>query len=216
MKVGCIAILHWPQNYTLSSYTFVSILLTHTCIRVNDEQFRSNSLELIRDLGIWADVSICGRDLQDEPACRRVLWDVLSVQGLEWGQNERKMEEGKTLKWLPGGKGHDKLKVLKLHQSREEKNWLYLFAYGAVVIGIEHFDLHSGFGREDAITGSNVQKIIVLLFTVQRFSDRDLPFILNVLDGKLAKWVPSCLVWQRNKPLQKDQKLRSKKAGGSH
>lgn len=24
----------------------------HTCIRVNGEQFRSNSLELIRDLGI--------------------------------------------------------------------------------------------------------------------------------------------------------------------
>lgn len=67
----------------------------------------------------------------------------------------------------------------------------YLFAYWAVVVGIQDFDLHCGFGSEDTITGSNVEEIIILLFTVQRLPDRDLPFILNVFNGKLAKWVPS-------------------------
>lgn len=68
---------------------------------------------------------------------------------------------------------------------------LYLITHWAVVIGIQNLYLHSGFGSEDAITSSNVKEIIVLLFTVQGLSDRDFPFILNVFNGKLSKWIPS-------------------------
>lgn len=32
----------------------------------------------------------------------------------------------------------------------------YPFAHGAVVVGVQHFDLHSSFASEDAITGSDV------------------------------------------------------------
>lgn len=70
----------------------------------------------------------------------------------------------------------------------------YLLAHRAIVIGIQHLHFHNGFGSEDAITGGDVKEIIVLLFTVQGLPDRDLPFILNVFDGKLAEWVSSCLV----------------------
>lgn len=163
----------------------------NTCIRVNDEPFRANSLELVRDLGVWADVSIRSRGLQDEPAGRGVLWETLAVQGLGRDGVRRK------LKW--------ERYWIEYQDEKSTSNWmlwLYLFAYRAVVIGIQHLDLHSGFGSEDAIAGSNVKEIIVLLFTVQRLSDRDLPFILNVFDGKLAEWVPSCLVLERNIPLQ--------------
>lgn len=96
-----------------------------------------------------------------------------------------------------------------------ERKKHYLFAYRAIVIGIENLDLHGGFSSKYAITSSNVEKIIVLLLTVQRLSDRDLPFILNVFDGKLAKWVPPCLVLKRNVPLQNDQPLRGRGAGSS-
>lgn len=67
----------------------------------------------------------------------------------------------------------------------------YLFTLRAVVVGVQNLDLHSGFGSEDPVAGSNVQKVIVLLFTVQGLSDKDLPFILNVFDGKLAEWIPT-------------------------
>lgn len=40
-------------------------------------------MELISDMGVGADVSICGRDLQDEPASRGVLWDALTIEGLK-------------------------------------------------------------------------------------------------------------------------------------
>lgn len=79
---------------------------------------------------------------------------------------------------------------------------LYLFAYRAVVVGVQNFDFHNSLCSEDTITGSNVKKIIVFLFTVQRLSDRDLPFVLNVLDCKLAERVPSlkrkCMKWVIN------------------
>lgn len=74
---------------------------------------------------------------------------------------------------------------LKLRAEPEQRG-LYLFAYWAVVIGIQHLDLYNSFGSEDAITGSNVKEVIVLFFTVQGLPDRDLPFILNMFNGKLA------------------------------
>lgn len=68
---------------------------------------------------------------------------------------------------------------------------LYLFAHGAVVVGVQNLDFHNSLCSEDTVTGSDVKKVIVSLFTVQRLSDRDLPFILNVLDCKLAERVAS-------------------------
>lgn len=87
------------------------------------------------------------------------------------------------------------------YQDSSLSNCLYLFAHWTVVIGIQHFDLHNGFRVEDTVTSSNVKEVIVLLFTVQGLPDRDLPFILNVLDCKLAKRVSSCLVMKRSTPL---------------
>lgn len=78
---------------------------------------------------------------------------------------------------------------------------VYLLTHWAVVIGIQDLDLNNGFGREDAITGGNVKEIIVLFFTVQGLPDRDLPFALNMFNGKLAQWVPSCLGLKTNIPL---------------
>lgn len=99
-----------------------------------------------------------------------------------------------------------------LNFNSPENSEIYLFANRTVVICIQHLDLYNGFGGKDAITGSNVEEIIVLLFTVQGLPDRDLPFILDVFDSKLAKWVPSCLVLKRHIPLQNHQQLRGRKA----
>lgn len=195
MDTLCNSTVTWaPWDCLSLAWALASIVATaqtHTCVRVDDEEFRSGSLELVRDLGVWADVSVRGRDLQDEPAGGGVLWDSLTVQGLGgWGGGDGKKERS-------GSEYHKR----KLHNEAErndntviEKSRLYLLAYGAVVIGIQHFDLHNGFRSEDAITGCNVKEVIVLLFTVQGLPDRDLPFILNVFDGKLAEWVPSCSV----------------------
>lgn len=73
--------------------------------------------------------------------------------------------------------------MLKLH---EKKKLFYLFAHRAVVVGVQNLDFHSCLCSEDAITSSDVKKIIVFLLTVERLSDRDFPFILNMLDCKLA------------------------------
>lgn len=54
----------------------------HTCTRVNDEQFGSRALELVRDMGVGADVCVRGRHLQDEPSGLRVLWHTLTVKRL--------------------------------------------------------------------------------------------------------------------------------------
>lgn len=69
--------------------------------------------------------------------------------------------------------------------------WRHLFTLRAVVVGVQNLDLYSGFGSKDPVAGSNVEKVIVLLFTVQGLSDKDLPFILNVFDSKLAEWIPT-------------------------
>lgn len=45
-------------------------------------------------------------------------------------------------------------------------NRLYLFTNRAVVIGIQDLDLHDSFGSEDAITGSDVKEVTVLLLAV--------------------------------------------------
>lgn len=89
---------------------------------------------------------------------------------------------------------------MKLRAEPEQRG-LYLIAYWTVVIGVEHLDLYNSFGSEDAITGSNVKEVIVLFFTVQGLPDRDLPFILNMFNGKLALWVSSCLGLKTNIPL---------------
>lgn len=80
-----------------------------------------------------------------------------------------------------------------------QRKLLYLFAHRAVVVGVQNLDFHNGLCSEDTVTGSYVKKIIVFLFTIQRLSDRDLPFVLNVLDCKLSERVPSlkrkCMKW---------------------
>lgn len=68
----------------------------------------------------------------------------------------------------------------------ENKKLFYLVAHRAVVVGIQNFDFHSCLCSEDSITSSDVKKIIVFLLTVERLSDRDFPFILNMLNCKLA------------------------------
>lgn len=69
-------------------------LRQRTCVGVDGEQFRPVSLELVRDLGVGADVCVGGRNLQDEPASGRVLRDALAVQRLRGarvqGGGERK------------------------------------------------------------------------------------------------------------------------------
>lgn len=81
--------------------------------------------------------------------------------------------------------------MLKFCREGKRRKLLHLFAHRAVVIGVQNLDFDNGLCSEDTVTGSDVKKIIVFLFTVQRLSDRDLPFVLNVLDCKLAERVAS-------------------------
>lgn len=76
-------------HYSLRTYAN-AVAQKRTCIRVNEEQFRSSAVELIRDMGIGANVGVCGRDLQDEPSGRRVLWHAFTVQRLRSGWVKRR------------------------------------------------------------------------------------------------------------------------------
>lgn len=71
-------------------------------------------------------------------------------------------------------------------------NTFYLLAYRVIIIGVQHLDFNDGLSGKDSITGSDVKEIVVCHFSVQGLPDRDLPLILNVFNGKLAEWVPSC------------------------
>lgn len=165
--------------------------MTHTCAWVYQKQFRSRTVELVRDMGIGADVCVCGRHLQDEPSRLRVLWHALTVQRLQSGCDKTRMN-------------YSVCKEVNSAGTDQQRKLLYLFAHRAVVVGVQNLDFHNSLSGEDAVTGGNVKKIIVFLFAVQRLSDRDLPLVLNVLDCKLAKRVPS-FKEKRRKWLHSDQ-----------
>lgn len=112
---------------------------THTCVRIDGEEFWSSSLQLVGDVCIRADVSVWRGDLQDEPAGRGVLRDALAVQRLS------NQPEKEVLMGITGNKGENPTLKRK-----------YLFTLRAVVVGVQNLDLHSGFGSEDPVAGSDV------------------------------------------------------------
>lgn len=95
MLVGILLLMCYTSAVNLEKSTLVfthtTHTLMHTCTSVNKEKFRSRALELVRDMGVGADVCVRGRHLQDEPSGLRVLWHTLTVQRLWSGCVKRRM-----------------------------------------------------------------------------------------------------------------------------
>lgn len=62
----------------------------------------------------------------------------------------------------------------------------------AVVVNIRDYHFHCGLSYEQSIGGCDVQKIDILLFSIEWPLDVNLPFVLDQAESELPFGVPSC------------------------